>query len=75
MPQSRKRPGHHFQKPADIPASQRTKGRVIWSILFAVFALIIAFFATGGDMIVLVIAIALGAFIGYMVGKRAEKMN
>jgi hypothetical protein len=75
MPQSRKRPGHHYQKPADIPASQRTKGRVIWAILFAVFALLVAFFATDGDVTVIVIAVVLGAIIGYFIGKNAEKMK
>ena len=75
MPQSRKRPGHHYQKPADIPASQRTKGRVIWAILFSVFALIFAFFASDGNIIVLVIAIIVGAALGFLVGKQAEKMK
>ena len=75
MPQSRKRPGHQYQKPSDIPASQRTKARVIWAILFAVFALMIAYFASDGDVTVLVIAVVVGAVIGYVVGKRSEKME
>jgi hypothetical protein len=74
MPESRKRPGHHYQKRADIPASQRTKGRVVWSILFAVFALLVAYFATDGDLTVLIIATAIGAVIGYLIGKNAEKI-
>lgn len=28
---SRNRPGHPFQKPADIPSSQRVKGKIIWA--------------------------------------------
>ena len=75
MPQSRKRPGHHYQKPADIPSGQRTKARVIWAILFAVFALMVAFFATDGDIVVLLIAVVVGGVIGYLVGKRSEKMK
>ena len=73
MPQSRKRPGHHYQKPSGIPASQRTKGRVIWAILFAVFALIVGFFAAGDDIVTLLIVTIVGALVGYFVGKKAEK--
>jgi hypothetical protein len=73
MPQSRKRPGHHYRKPSDIPSSQRTRGRVIWAILFAVFALIIGFFVAGNNVIVLILTTLIGAGIGYMVGMKAEK--
>lgn len=73
MPQSRKRHGHHYQKPADIPASQRTKGRIIWAILFAVFGVIIAFFAAGDNYIVLIIAAIVAGLIGYAVGKNMEQ--
>lgn len=73
MPQSRKRPGHHYQKPADIPARQRTKGRVIWSILFAVFGLVIAFFASDGSYLALGIGAFIGAVLGYMVGRNMEE--
>lgn len=73
MPESRKRPGHHFQKPSDVPAKQRAKGHTLLSILFAVFGLIIAFFAAGDNMIVLIIAAAVGAVVGYMVGRTMEK--
>jgi hypothetical protein len=73
MPQSRKRPGHHYQKPADIPSSQRTKGRIIWAILFAVFGVIIAFFAAGDNYIVLIIAAVVAGLIGYAVGKNMEQ--
>jgi hypothetical protein len=75
MPQSRKRPGHHYQHPSDIPASQRTKARIIWAILFGVFALLVAYFVADGNVTVLVIAAALGSVIGYLIGKRSEKMK
>ena len=73
MPESRKRRGHRYQKPADIPSSQRTKGRIIWAILFAVFGLVITLFAVGDDYIVLVIGAAIGALIGYAIGKNMEQ--
>ncbi|MGZ3940378.1 MAG: hypothetical protein ACXVBK_16525, partial [Flavisolibacter sp.] len=72
MPQSRKRPGHKYQKPSDIPASQRTKGRIIWAILFAVFGVVLTFFATD-NYIVLVIAAIIAGFLGYSIGKNMEQ--
>ncbi len=73
MPQSRHRPGHQFQKPSAVPSSQRVKGRMIWAILFAVFGLAIVYFASEGSWVVLLIGGALGALIGYFVGKSMEE--
>lgn len=73
MPESRNRAGHQYQKPADVPASQRVRGRIMWAILFAIFGLGIAFFAAGGNWIVLTIGAILGALIGYFAGKSMEK--
>jgi hypothetical protein len=73
MPESRKRRGHHYQKRSDIPSSQRTKGRIIWAILFAVFGLVITFFAAGDNYMVLIIGAVIGGFIGYVVGKSMEQ--
>lgn len=74
MPQSRKRPGHHPMKgTTDIPRSQRVKGRVIWAILFAVFAFLLIYFGTGNNYIVLTIATIAGAVVGYFIGARMEK--
>lgn len=73
MPRSRKRSGHHYQKPSDIPSSQRTKGRIIWSILFAVFGLVIAFFASGNTTVALIAGAVIGAVIGYVIGKNMEQ--
>lgn len=72
MPRSRKRTGHRYQKPSDIPSSQRTKGRIIWSILFAVFGLVIAFFASDNNTVALVIGAIVGAAVGYFIGKNME---
>ena len=74
MPQSRNRPGHPHQNKADIPSRQRVKGRIVWAILFAVFAGLIAFFAAGDNYIVLALVVAAGATIGYVVGKNAERV-
>jgi len=74
MPQSRKRHGHHeYRKPADIPAKQRTKGRTTLAILFAVFGLIVSYFAAGNNYAALIIGALLGALIGYAVGRSMEK--
>jgi membrane associated rhomboid family serine protease len=73
MPQSRQRHGHHYQKPADIPASQRVKGRIIWAILFAIFGLGIAFFASGTNWVALLIGALFGAVVGYFAGKSMEQ--
>ncbi|MGZ8537415.1 MAG: hypothetical protein ACXWV9_04080 [Flavisolibacter sp.] len=73
MPESRKRPGHHeFHEPSSIPAKQRTKGRYTVAILFAVFGLILGYFGAGDNIIVLIIATAIGGLIGYIVGKKME---
>ena len=73
MAKSRTRPGHKYQKPADIPAKQRTKGRVVWAILFGVFGLAIAFFASNQNYIALVLGGLLGSVLGYIVGKNLEQ--
>ncbi|GAA4738213.1 hypothetical protein [Flavisolibacter ginsenosidimutans] len=74
MPQSRNRAGHHhYQKPSAIPASQRVKGRIIWAILFAVFAGLIALFAAGESYVALLIGVIIGAVVGYFVGKNMER--
>ena len=73
MPQSRKRHGHHeHQHPADIPAAQRTKGRIIWALLLGVFGLIIAWSASNNYIAIIIGALA-GAAIGYFIGKRMEQ--
>jgi len=74
MPQSRKRPGHHpYRKPADIPPSQRTRGRITWAVLLGVFGLLVAYFGAGGQPITLVIVTLATACIGYLIGKKMEK--
>lgn len=74
MPQSRKRPGHHeHHEPSAIPARQRTKGRITWAILFAVFGAGVAFFATSDNYIIPILGAIVGAAIGYTIGKNMEK--
>ena len=73
MPQSRNRPGHPHHKEAAIPAKQRVKGRIFSAILFAVFGVLIAFFAAGPNYVVLAIVAAVSAVIGYVVGKTMER--
>jgi uncharacterized membrane protein YqgA involved in biofilm formation len=73
MPESRNRPGHPFQKPADIPSSQRVKGKIMWALLLAVFGLLISYFAAGSNYIILIVATLSAAIIGYFIGKKMEK--
>ena len=73
MPQSRNRPGHPHHKEAAIPAKQRVKGRIFSAILFAVFGVLIAFFAAGPNYVILAIVAAVSAVIGYIVGKAMER--
>ena len=73
MPQSRQRSGHPYQKRADVPASQRVRGRIFWAILFSIFGLGIAYFAAGDNWIAMIIGALVGAAIGYYAGKSMEK--
>jgi hydrogenase/urease accessory protein HupE len=73
MPQNRNRPGHPHHKQAAIPAKQRVKGRIFAAILFAVFGVLIAFFAAGNNYVVLGIVAIMSAVIGYAVGKAMEQ--
>jgi uncharacterized membrane protein (UPF0136 family) len=68
MPQSRKRPGHHYQKPSDIPGKQRTSATTVCIVLFAIFGGIIGFFADGSAMIIGLLTL-LGGVAGYFIGK------
>lgn len=72
MAENKKRKGHPYRKPADIPASQRVKGSTIWALLLAAFALLIAYFAAGVNYTVLVAATVTGGVIGYIIGKKME---
>lgn len=72
MPKSRNRHGHKYQKPSDIPSPQRTKGRIIWAVLFAVFGFVLSFFATD-NYIILIIAALIAGVIGYIIGKNMEQ--
>lgn len=73
MPHSRHRPGHPYQKPAAIPSSQRVKGRVIWTILFAVFGAAIVYFASEGKWTIILLGAVVGTLIGYFAGKSMEQ--
>lgn len=73
MAENKKRPGHPYRKPADIPASQRTKGRVVWAVLIAVFAILVTYFGAGDNWTALIIAAVAGSVLGYVIGKALEK--
>jgi uncharacterized membrane protein YfcA len=74
MAESRKRHGHHpHQKHTNIPTRQRASGSMLWALLFAVFGLLIVFFAAGVNYIALVIGVLLSGAIGYYIGKKMEE--
>jgi len=73
MPESRKRKNHPYRPPADIPASQRVKGHIIWSVLCAIFGGLIAFFASDGSGRAAVVSLLAGLAIGYFIGRKMEK--
>ncbi len=73
MPNSRKRHGHPYKKPSEVPASQRTTGHFLWAVLIGAFAAIITFFAAGSNYIAIAIAAIIGGVIGYYIGKNMEK--
>ncbi|MGV3657528.1 MAG: glycine zipper domain-containing protein [Chitinophagaceae bacterium] len=74
MAQNHKRKEHHTPKSTtNIPARQRVKGNLFWAILFAVFGLLIAFFAAGGNYVYLTIGAVGGAVLGYVVGTKMEE--
>ena len=72
MPESRKRAGHPYQKPADIPAKQRVKGTVMWAMLFTVFGILVAYLA-GSDYKIMAIAGFASGIIGYFIGRSMER--
>ena len=72
MPESRNRPGHDYQKPAES-ASQRVKGKVIWAVLFGVFGFLVTLFAAGLNYPVLAVATIVAIIAGYFIGKSMEK--
>jgi len=75
MPHSRKRKGHHHhhQEGMSTAPKQKTSGHLIWSVLIAVFAVVIGFFAAGTNILVLLLCAAAGAVLGYFIGKNMEK--
>lgn len=73
MPESRNRPGHPVRKPSDIPASQRTTGHFLWSVLVGIFAFIIAWFSFGWNVPAIIACTVAGLLIGYLAGRRMEK--
>jgi membrane associated rhomboid family serine protease len=73
MPESRKRSGHPFQKQSLVPASQRTSGHLLWAVLFAVFGVLIVLFSVGSNWVALTIGAAVGAFAGWLLGKKMER--
>ena len=70
MPTSRNRKRAPRSRSSLVPASQRVKGRTIWSILLAVFGVIIAFFAAGLNYVAMAIGAVIGAVAGYFIGKK-----
>lgn len=73
MPESRKRPGHPYQKPADIPASQRTTGHLLWALLVGIFGLMIGYFASNGHVAGMIAGALAGGAVGWWLGRKMER--
>jgi hypothetical protein len=73
MAQRRKHHHHATPKHINIPPRQRTKGRIIWAILFAVFGALITFLAAGDNYIVLISVTVIAGLIGYAIGRNMEQ--
>jgi hydrogenase/urease accessory protein HupE len=56
-----------------MTSKQRGKGKFIWAILFGVFGLLIAMFATTDNYTVWIIGAIIGVALGFMIGKNLEK--
>ena len=76
MPHSRKRKGHHHhtdQQQFSSGTKQKTSGHLLWSVLIAVFAVLVGLLAAGPNVLVLVICALAGAGLGYAIGRSMEK--
>jgi hypothetical protein len=56
-----------------VPAAVRTKGRITWGILVAVFALIICYFSIGAEPAYLIIFGVAGFVLGMLLGRAMER--
>lgn len=78
MPTSKKRQHHHAHS-AHHPHQEgqgnkkHTKLLAASTVFFGLIGLGIAFFATGSDIVWLLVGAAAGAAVGYLVGGQAEK--
>ena len=73
MAESRKRKDSNQIRRADIPSSQRTTGHLLWALLVGVFGLMIAYFATSGGWTALITGAAIGAVVGWLLGRKMER--
>ncbi len=58
-----------------IAPKQRAKGSILWSLLFGIFGVLIAFFAAGLNYVVMLVAGIAGSIIGFIIGKKMERMS
>ena len=73
MAQTRKKHPQPPRKSNVISEKQKQKGRTIWVVLFGIFGLAIAYFASDGNLYAMIIGLIVGATIGYFVGKNLEE--
>lgn len=73
MAQNRKRPGQTGKRTADVPASQRTSGHLMWALLVGVFGAMIGYFASGGSVGGAAVGLLSGGALGWYLGTRMEK--
>jgi uncharacterized membrane protein YsdA (DUF1294 family) len=73
MPANKKPANRTSAQRPDIPASQRTSGHLLWALLFGVFGVLLALFASGGSIAALLTGALAGGTIGYLLGKKMER--
>ncbi|HEX6334796.1 MAG TPA: hypothetical protein VFZ78_11255 [Flavisolibacter sp.] len=73
MAQTRKK---HPKAPPRNPgreARQKTRGRIIWALLFAIFGFTIGVVSTEDNYFVPALALVAGAVAGYFVGRAIDR--
>lgn len=79
MPESRHRTKHHHPVHHPKVSSNHARSKpkrsaaLVFAILTAVLGLAVVYFTQGGDITWLIIGTAIGAIIGYFVGRAMDK--
>lgn len=74
MPESRNRHKHHHNvQTHHTPVKPKRSAAAVLAILAAILGLTIAYFTQGADLLWMIIGVAFGAVIGYLIGHNMDK--